>query len=94
MHISPTGAALIQVALNTTIFIVLYLVVRKAIVSQTKVKALKVILKKVEKIDADIQKEINAKPPGELGHYGRIRNDIRTYGIEQLGEVAKEIGKI
>jgi hypothetical protein len=93
MHISPTAAFIIHVALNTAIFTVLYLVVRKAIVSQTKAKALAIIIKKCKEIEKDIQDEIAAKPPGELGHYARIRNDIRAAEIEQLSEVAQKISQ-
>lgn len=93
MHISPIGAALIHVALNTAIFIVLYMIVRKAIVNQTKAKALAIILEKCKEIEKDIQDEIAAKPPGELGHYARIRNDIRAAEIEQLSEVAQKISR-
>lgn len=93
MHLSPTAAFIIHVALNTAIFTVLYLVVRKAIVSQTKAKVLGTILKKCREIEKQIQSEKDAKDPGEWGHYARIRNEKRAYAIECLSEAACDISK-
>ena len=91
MHISPTTAAIIHAILNAAIFLTLYFFVRKAIVSQTKAKALKALLDKCQSIESEIKAETKAKDRGELGHYARIRNEKRVYAIEQLAEFAKDI---
>lgn len=91
MHLSPTAMFILNVVLNTAIFLVLYIVVRKAIVHQTKARALKVLLNKLEEIHAEVQAEKDAKDPGEWGHYARIRNDKRIYAMEKLADLAKDI---
>lgn len=93
MYLSPTVAAIIHIALNAAIFTVLYILVRKAVVNQTKARALGEILKKCQEIEKQIHGEKRSKDTGELGHYARIRNDIRAYAIECLSQVASNISK-
>lgn len=87
MHISPTTAAILSALFNATIFLVLYLIVRRAIVSQTKAKVFGAILKKCR----DIENQIQADKEG--GHYARLRNERRAYAIDRLSELVKEINR-
>lgn len=94
MYFSPTTGAVIQVLLNTTIFITWFIIGRKISEYNTKKKVLNAILKKVMYLESKIDEEINSKEHGEVGHYARMRNEKRTYCSQHLAELAEEISKL